>query len=75
MVRLLLTAAETTSADIYNNSVEDVLGAWRGGRLNDLTAADLADAIEKHLWLLPAAERMSGEGFLVKQEISMLRSA
>jgi hypothetical protein len=51
-----------------------VVREWRAGRIEGLSGADLADLIETHLWLLPAQEKMSGDGFVIKQEISKLRA-
>jgi len=53
--------------------VGDVIREWRAGRIEGLSNADLADLIETHLWLLPAQEKVSGEGYLVKQEVAELR--
>ena len=71
--RLLSMASECESAAVYSGVVNDVLREWRASRLDGLSSSDLAEVIENHFWLLPATERMSGEGFLVKQEVSKLR--
>src|SRR6185369_15699674 len=71
--RLLSMASECESAAVFSGVTGDVLREWRTGRLDGLSAADLAELIETHLWLLPVTERMSGEGFVLKQEISSLR--
>ena len=55
-------------------AVEDVM-AELATDLSRLSAADLADLLEKHLWLLPATERMSGTSFLIKQDIEKLRNS
>jgi hypothetical protein len=73
-VSLLLIASECASASVYSETVGEVLREWRAKRLDGLASSDLAELIETHLWLLPPAERMSGEAFVVKQEISDLRS-
>jgi len=73
-VSLLVMAAETASASVYSTVVGDVIREWRAGRIEGLSNADLADLIETHLWLLPAQEKVSGEGFVIKCEISALRS-
>ena len=73
-VSLLVMAAETESASVYSTVVGDVIREWRAGRIEGLSNADLADLIETHLWLLPAQEKVSGEGFVIKCEISALRS-
>jgi len=73
-VRLLALGADCESAAAYADIVSAIIGEWRAGRLDGLGSGDLAELIETHLWLLPPTERMSGDGFVVKQEISVLRS-
>ena len=73
-VNMLVTAAETESASIYSSVVSDVIREWRAGRIEGLSSADLAELVESHLWLLPVEEKTSGAGFVIKQEISKLRS-
>ena len=70
---LLLMASECGSAAIYSNAVSEVVREWNAGRLDGLSANALATLIESHLWLLPQTERMSGEVFVIKQEISALK--
>jgi hypothetical protein len=71
---LLLTASECESAPVYSSVTGDVIHAWKAGRLDGLSAAELATLIETHLWLLPQKEKMSGEAFVIKQEISALKA-
>jgi hypothetical protein len=59
---------------MYAGVAGEVAGRFRKRELTEISAAELADLLETHLWLLPPKERMSGEGFLVKQEISELRA-
>ena len=73
-VTMLVLAAETASADIYSSVVQQVVREWRAGRIDGLSSADLAELVESHLWLLPVGEKTSGAGFVIKQEISSLRS-
>jgi len=73
-VTMLGLAAETGSASTYSSVAGDVIREWRAGRINGLSSADLAELIESHLWLLPSEEKISGAGFVIKQEISTLRS-
>ena len=73
-VTMLVLAAETASADIYSSVVQQVVREWRAGRIDGLSSADLAELVESHLWLLPVGEKTSGAGFVIKQEISTLRS-
>jgi len=71
---LLLTASECESAAVYSSAADDVIRAWKAGRLDGMSAATLATLIETHLWLLPQMEKMSGEAFVIKQEISALKA-
>jgi len=74
-LELLAAAAETGVAELYAAEVGEVVGRFRNRKISGLSQADLADLLETHLWLLPAQERMSGEGFLVKREIEDLRGS
>ena len=69
-----MTASECESAAVYSSAVDDVIRAWNAGRLDGMSAATLATLIETHLWLLPQKEKMSGEAFVIKQEISALKA-
>ena len=71
---LLLMASECSSAAIYSDVVHEVVREWNMKRLDGISAATLATLIETHLWLLPQSEKVSGEAYVVKQEISNLRS-
>ena len=71
---LLLTASECESAAIYRDVVHEVVREWQAKRLGGVSAGTLATLIESHMWLLPQKEKMSGEAFVIKQEISDLRS-
>jgi hypothetical protein len=73
-IELLAAASETGVAEMYAAEASEVTGRFRKSGIGGLTAADLADLLETHLWLLPAGERMSGSSFVVKQEIADLRS-
>jgi hypothetical protein len=70
---LLLTASECGSAAIYSDVVDEVVRRWNANRLDGVSAAALAVLIESHLRLLPPNERMSGDAYIVKQEISALK--
>lgn len=72
-VKLLAMASECENAAVFSGVASDVVHEWRSGRVDGVSPVDLAELIENHFWLLPATERMSGEGFLIKQEISDLR--
>jgi len=72
-LELLVAAAETGVGELYAAEAGEIVARFRKGQIAGLSQLDLADLLETHLWLLPAAERMSGEGFVVKQEIAELR--
>jgi len=71
---LLLTASECGIAAVYSDVVTEVVREWDAGRLDGMSAATLANLIETHLWLLPQNEKMSGDAYVVKQEISALKA-
>lgn len=72
-IELLFLATQTESAKTFSETAKSVLQGWRTGKLKSLTAADLAQLVESHLWLLPPQERISGAIFWLKQEIADLR--
>jgi hypothetical protein len=73
-IELLAAAAETGVGEMYAGVAGEVVARFRKREVTEISAADLADLLETHLWLLSPKERMSGEGFFVKQEISELRA-
>lgn len=72
-IELLFLAAQSESAKTFSETAKSVIQVWRAGKLNGLTANDLAQLAESHLWLLPQQERTSGAVFWLKQEIADLR--
>ena len=72
-IELLFLATQTESAKTFSETVKSVIQVWQTGKLKSLTAADLAQLAESHLWLLPPQERTSGAVFWLKQEIADLR--
>ena len=71
---LLVAAAQSESAEMFSETAENVIELWRAGRIENLTAPDLADLLDSHFRLLPQQERTSGAIFWVKREIMKLRS-
>ena len=72
-VELLYQASQTASGEIYFDTCESVLKAWRAGNVSDMSAGDLAQMLESHFWLLPDNERTPGVSFRLKEEIAGLR--
>ena len=72
-IELLFLAAQSESAKTFGETAKSVIRVWRSGKLKGLTAHDLAQLAESHLWLLPQQERTSGAVFWLKQEIADLR--
>lgn len=72
-IELFFLATQTESAKTFSETVKSVIQVWQTGKLESLTAADLAQLAESHLWLLPPQERTSGAVFWLKQEIADLR--
>lgn len=52
-IQVLYGASQTEQAQVYIEVSENVLEAWRAGKIADLTADDLAQLLESHFWLLP----------------------
>ena len=71
--KLLHVAALTGEAAIYREAVEAILQLRREGRVAFLTVDELCALVESESRLLPAHERSSGAGFVLKQTIARLR--
>jgi hypothetical protein len=74
VAELLRVAARSDSAEIFSETAESVVEMWRSGRIENLTASDLADLLDSRFRLLSQQERTSGAIFWVKREIVKLRS-
>ncbi len=72
-VELFRRAAESGNAGIFSESAERIMDFWRKGKIENLTATDLADLLDSHLLTLPQQERFSGAIFWIKREIENLR--
>jgi len=73
-IRLLHFAALSQSAEIFSDSVENVIKLCHENRLEGFTLTDLIQLAESQFWLLPTAEKTSGAGFLLKQKLAKLRA-
>lgn len=73
VIRLLHFAALSQSAELFFDSIENVVKLCREDRLEGFTQTDLIRLAESQFWLLPAAEKTSGAGFLLKQKLAKLR--
>jgi hypothetical protein len=72
-VELLVQASQTGSGEVYWDTCEAILAAWRAGDVGELLSRDLAQLLESHFWLLPDSERAPGVSFRLKEEIAGLR--
>lgn len=72
-IELLYRASQTSDGNAYHDVCESVMAAWRGGKLADISANDLAQLLETHFWLLPADQRTPGVSFRLMQETAGLR--
>lgn len=72
-IRLFHLAAKTESAVIFSKTLTTVIQHWRDGNLPQMSFESLMQLAESQLWLLPADERISGEGFLLKHKLADLR--
>lgn len=73
-IQLLHFAALSESAKIFSDSFEIVIQLSREDGLKDFTLQNLVRLAESEFWLLPAAEKTSGAGFLLKQRLARLRA-
>lgn len=71
-IDLLRISAESESAELFQDTVEDVLEAWKANQIKGLSLADLIQLVESHFWLLPSQERTSGIKFWLKEELVKL---
>ncbi len=72
-IEVLYSASQIGHGEVYIEVSENVLKAWRAGKIADLSADDLAQLLESHFWLLPAHERAPGVSFRIQQETAVLR--
>jgi hypothetical protein len=72
-LELLYIASQSESGTVYGDAAKSVLESWQNGKINDLSAEDLAQMLESHFWLLPSEQRTSGISFGLNQEIASLR--
>ena len=71
-IELLTLTAQHGKADIFSDTANEIIAAFRKCNISGLSAGELAELLESHYRLLPAAERSSGELFLLKQSIAEL---
>lgn len=71
--RMLHIVALAGDAALYGEAVEEVAERWRTGGVPGLSAAELQQLVESEYWVLPAASRSSGAGFVLKRTIAGLR--
>ncbi len=72
-LELLYIASQSENGTVYSDVAKSVLESWHKGKINDLSAEDLAQMLESHFWLLPSEQRTSGMSFGLNQEIASLR--
>jgi hypothetical protein len=72
-LELLYIASQSESAIVYRDAAKSVLESWNNGKIENLSAEDLAQMLESHYWLLPTEQRTSGIQFGLNQEIASLR--
>ncbi|HLM54909.1 MAG TPA: hypothetical protein VK422_02200 [Pyrinomonadaceae bacterium] len=73
VAELLRVSALSDDAGAFSRAVAGVFDAWRGGKIEGLSSTDLRDLFEAEYWLLSSEAKRSGEGFLLKQQLSDLR--
>jgi hypothetical protein len=68
--KLLHVAALSDDAQTYCQAVEVVLGAWRDGKLQEVSADELLSLFNGEFWVLSSNARSSGAGFVLKRTLS-----
>jgi hypothetical protein len=71
-IELLALTVQHGKADLFSETASEIIAAFRLNDIAGLSARELAGLLESHYRLLPAAERSSGELFLLKQNIAEL---
>jgi hypothetical protein len=71
--KTLHTAALSDDPVIYQEAVEAVMQFWRNGQLAGVSAAELRSILDGEFWILSAATRSSGAGFLLKRTLANAR--
>ena len=71
--RMLHVAALSGDAELYRQAIETAAQFRRDGVVESLNAEELRQLVESEYWLLPAASRNSGAGFVLKQAMARLR--
>ena len=56
-LELLYIASQSENEVAYNDVAKSVLESWHNGKIENLSAEDLAQMLESHYWLLPTEQR------------------
>jgi hypothetical protein len=67
---MLSLAAQQGKADVFADTASEIIRLFQRDGIEGLSASGLAELLESHYRLLPAAERSSGEIFLLKQIVA-----
>ena len=73
IARMLHVAASSGDAEVYQQAIETAAQFRRDPGVESLSAEELRQLVESEYWLLPAASRSSGAGFVLKQAMARLR--
>jgi hypothetical protein len=71
--KMLHVAALSGDANTYRQAVDTAAEFWRDQSAPSLNADELRQLVESEYWLLPAASRNSGAGFVLKRTLAQLR--
>ncbi len=72
-IDLLYRTSQTQNGTAYLETCEAVVRAWQNAGIADVAAGDLAQLLETHFWILPAAERTPGSSFRLRELITAVR--
>ena len=71
-IKFLSISTEQGKAEVFSAVANEIITKFRKNGIDGLSAGELAELVESHYRLLPAAERSSGELFLLKQNVAEL---
>jgi len=71
--KMLHFAALSDDAELYRKAIERALQLWREEKLAVISATELQALFNGEFWLISAAVRSSGNGFVLKRTLSSAR--
>ena len=73
VAKMLHVVALSDDAALYQKAAETALESWRKGHLAGVNSRELRSILDGEFWILSAATRSSGAGFLLKRALAGAR--